>query len=80
VDIDVNETLGELEQEMLAAADKLEFEKAAMLRDQIRELKRAIDGSVPSGDARPARPVSYGRGGRKTASASGRRGPSLQNG
>jgi len=37
---DVTETLRELEEEMLAAANNLEFEKAALLRDQIRELKR----------------------------------------
>lgn len=37
---DVSETIRELEQEMLEAANNLEFEKAALLRDQIRELKR----------------------------------------
>src|SRR6266480_1157631 len=37
---DVTETLRELESEMLQAAENLEFEKAALLRDQIRELKR----------------------------------------
>ena len=49
----------ELEEEMLAAANNLEFEKAALLRDQIRELKRAIDGSEPVKGARK-QPVSYG--------------------
>ena len=48
IDIDINETLLELEEEMLGAANQLEFEKAALLRDQIRELKRAGDGSVPA--------------------------------
>ncbi len=33
------ETVAELEQEMLAAADALEFERAARLRDRIEELK-----------------------------------------
>lgn len=43
---DVTETLRQLEEEMLAAANNLEFEKAALLRDQIRELKRGTgDGS-----------------------------------
>ena len=37
---DVTETMRELEEEMLEAANNLEFEKAALLRDQIRELKR----------------------------------------
>jgi excinuclease ABC subunit B len=38
-DFDVVETILELEKEMLEAAEKLEFEKAALLRDQIKELK-----------------------------------------
>ena len=38
-DYNVVETLRELEAEMLEAADKLEFEKAALLRDQIQKLK-----------------------------------------
>jgi excinuclease ABC subunit B len=53
---DVTETLRELEEEMLAAANNLEFEKAALLRDQIRELKRG------SGEGKPEpkpRSVSY---------------------
>jgi len=41
-DFDITETLRELEKEMLAAADNLEFEKAALLRDQINQLKREI--------------------------------------
>jgi excinuclease ABC subunit B len=38
-DYNVVEILRELEAEMLEAADKLEFEKAALLRDQIQKLK-----------------------------------------
>jgi excinuclease ABC subunit B len=55
VDIDLNETIREIEQEMLTAANNLEFEKAALLRDQVRELKRALDGQPVKG----AKPVSY---------------------
>lgn len=44
---DVTQTLRELEEEMLAAANNLEFEKAALLRDQIRELKRSF-GITPA--------------------------------
>lgn len=44
VDIDVSATITELQQEMVTAANNLEFEKAALLRDQIRELKRMLDG------------------------------------
>ncbi|HYE31406.1 MAG TPA: excinuclease ABC subunit UvrB [Methylomirabilota bacterium] len=49
---DVAETLRELEAEMVEAANNLEFEKAALLRDQVRELKRSFEGaagSAPSG-------------------------------
>ena len=45
---DREELIGILETEMLAAADALEFEKAAKLRDQIAELKEAPD--LPKGN------------------------------
>ena len=38
-DYDINEVIRQLEQEMLEAAEALEFERAATLRDQIKELK-----------------------------------------
>jgi excinuclease ABC subunit B len=41
---DITETIRELEQDMVQAASNLEFEKAALLRDQIKELKRSLDG------------------------------------
>jgi len=44
-DFDVSETLRELETDMVQAAENLEFEKAALLRDQIRELKRSTGDS-----------------------------------
>jgi excinuclease ABC subunit B len=61
VDIDLNETIRELEEEMLEAANNLEFEKAALLRDQARELKRTIAGSEPvkPAGAVPRKPVTY---------------------
>lgn len=43
---DLTETLRELQEEMVAAAGKLEFEKAALLRDQISELKRTLGGGA----------------------------------
>src|SRR5947209_12219535 len=55
---DVTETLRELEAEMLQAAENLEFEKAALLRDQIRELKRMTGEKQSPGESRR---VSYGR-------------------
>jgi len=68
VDIDINETVKELEEEMLAAANNLEFEKAALLRDQIRELKRPFGEAgraAKTGMARPASGVSYRKGKRR---------------
>ncbi|MGO8838845.1 MAG: excinuclease ABC subunit UvrB [Limisphaerales bacterium] len=56
LDVDLTETVKELESEMLAAAENLEFEKAALLRDQIKELKRMLDGGAP---AKEMKPVSY---------------------
>jgi excinuclease ABC subunit B len=47
MDLDITETVRELEGEMLKAAEDLQFEKAALLRDQIKELKRMMDGSPP---------------------------------
>ncbi len=67
VDLDLSETVKELEQEMLAAANNLEFEKAALLRDQIRELKRTMEGSTARDKKEVAPgPVSYRKGRRKS--------------
>ncbi|MGO8764938.1 MAG: excinuclease ABC subunit UvrB [Limisphaerales bacterium] len=57
-DIDLSATIQELEGEMLKAAEDLQFEKAALLRDQIKELKRMINGEKP--EAR-SKPVSYSK-------------------
>ena len=62
MDVDVTETIRELEGEMLKAAEDLQFEKAALLRDQIKELKRIVDGGKPE---EKTKPVSYRRSGRK---------------
>jgi excinuclease ABC subunit B len=53
-DIDITSTIQELEIEMLKAAEDLKFEKAALLRDQIKELKHMLDGTKSE-----AKPVSY---------------------
>ncbi|MDA3924367.1 MAG: excinuclease ABC subunit UvrB [Kiritimatiellae bacterium] len=39
---DVCQTIGEMQREMLNAADALEFERAAVLRDEIKELKKMM--------------------------------------
>ncbi|MGZ8921263.1 MAG: UvrB/UvrC motif-containing protein, partial [Limisphaerales bacterium] len=60
-DFDVVETIRELEGEMLQAANNLEFEKAALMRDQIRELKRGSgDGTMA-----PQSSASYSKGKRR---------------
>ncbi len=64
-DFDVTETLRELEDEMLTAANNLEFEKAALLRDQIKELKRQFSlGGAPAkaSGTNAAASVSYRKG------------------
>jgi len=45
------EFINELEAEMLTAAEQLEFERAAGLRDRIVELKQQMGESIPEGDA-----------------------------
>lgn len=65
MDVDLTETVRELEEEMLAAANNLEFEKAALLRDQIKELKRMIDGGE-SEDQTPKKSVRYPKVGKRS--------------
>ena len=45
---DVTETIRELEAQMIEASNNLEFEKAALCRDQINELKRMVSGEPPA--------------------------------
>jgi len=56
-DLDVVQVVADMEKEMLEAAERLQFERAAMLRDQIAELQ-AVYGS-DSGVAK--KPVRYGK-------------------
>jgi excinuclease ABC subunit B len=60
---DVTETLRSLQEEMLEASNNLEFEKAALLRDQIRELKSNFGEGAEKAEA-PAREVNYKKSGR----------------
>ncbi len=46
---EIEKTIVELEEEMLAAAEELRFEYAAKLRDEIRDLKRALDQAIAAG-------------------------------
>jgi len=69
VDLDIAQTIKELEEEMLGAANNLEFEKAALLRDQIRELKRTLEGAAPApaAKAQPSKPFAYPKAGKRAA-------------
>jgi excinuclease ABC subunit B len=53
---EIERMIVELEEEMLAAAEELRFEYAAKLRDEIRDLRSALDRAIAEGRA-PARPV-----------------------
>lgn len=68
-DFIVTDVIRELEGEMAEAATKLEFERAALLRDQIRELKKQAGLNPDDGGVLPSpKKVIYGkpkRGGRK---------------
>jgi excinuclease ABC subunit B len=66
-DFDLTETLRNLQGEMLEASNNLEFEKAALLRDQIRELKTSFGEGAEKTPA-AAREVSYKKSGRKKKS------------
>jgi excinuclease ABC subunit B len=48
---EIEKTIVELEEEMLAAAEELRFEYAAKLRDEIRDLRRELDeATAPAAD------------------------------
>jgi excinuclease ABC subunit B len=57
-DFSLSETLRELEEEMMHAAANLEYERAALLRDQITELKA---GTGISKIEPKRKPVTYGK-------------------
>ncbi len=59
------EFIGELEQEMLQAAESLEFERAAELRDRILRLKQQIGEAVPVAEGSDSSP-GFARGRRRT--------------
>ncbi len=63
---DVKEVLREMESEMVAAANSLEYERAAMLRDQITELRAALPteaGTTKKGKSK--KPFKYPKAGKK---------------
>jgi excinuclease ABC subunit B len=66
-DFDLTETLRSLQEEMLEASNNLEFEKAALLRDQIRELKTSFGegGEKPQASAGEVNYKKSARGGKR---------------
>ena len=70
LDVDLTQTISELESEMLKAAEDLKFEKAALLRDQIKELKRMLEGKPEE----TSKPVSYRKSGGRPRKRSSPRG------
>jgi excinuclease ABC subunit B len=68
------EFLNELEQEMLAAAEMLEFERAAQLRDRILTLQKQMGQAIAAGDEHTPGFAHSGsrRGGRGTRGERGR--------
>jgi excinuclease ABC subunit B len=58
---DVAETIRQLEEDMLKAANNLEFEKAALMRDQIRELKRSTGQDVGGAAGAATKAVNYSK-------------------
>jgi excinuclease ABC subunit B len=53
-ELDASERIAELRAEMFAAAENLEFEKAARLRDELRILDRKVDGDGAPKSSAPA--------------------------
>jgi excinuclease ABC subunit B len=72
-DYDREELIRELEQEMLAAAEQLDFEKAAALRDHVKELKSRDVERIAAIDARPTRGGRRDSDGWKPQSLGGKR-------
>jgi excinuclease ABC subunit B len=71
------EYLNELEAEMLRAAEQLDFERAAKLRDQIVALKKRLGQAVPQGEDETgfAEPGQRRRGRHRSRSPRGKRVP-----
>ena len=68
-DFSLSEVLRELEQEMSAAAASLEYEKAALLRDQIMELKNGT--GISKLEPKQRKPVRYSKNGGAPAGGKG---------
>jgi excinuclease ABC subunit B len=61
-DVDLTETIEALRQEMFAAAEALDFEKAAKIRDQLKRLRGEAGFSEPAAKAAKGSGGAKGRG------------------
>jgi excinuclease ABC subunit B len=68
-DVDLTEIIESLRQEMFTAAEALDFERAARLRDQIKKMRGEADGAVGGLDAPPSKKngTRSGAGAKKSA-------------
>jgi excinuclease ABC subunit B len=71
-DVDVAQVIADLEREMMEAADQLEFERAALLRDQLHELKAAQAGGTADARPKPIHQTRYKIKGRRKQGNPGR--------
>ena len=73
------EYLSELEAEMLQAADNLEFERAAQLRDRVRDLQMQLGQVIPVGDeSKPGFARHKGRDGKRLRKKKTQRGRNIK--
>ncbi len=69
---DIREALREMEEEMLEAANALEYERAALLRDQMAELRAALGEGGRGGGAEKGKVYRYPKGrGRRSRKVKG---------
>ncbi len=62
-DYDVHQVIQDIEREMLEAAAALEFERAALLRDELKELRATAPGAPPDTQSRKPAPARRRSGG-----------------
>ncbi|MDE1172009.1 MAG: excinuclease ABC subunit UvrB [Verrucomicrobium sp.] len=70
---DVVDLMKELQSEMIEASNNLEYEKAALLRDQVQELKKQL--GIDKIEPREAKPAAVTYGGAKKLAAPKKKGP-----
>ena len=69
------EYISELETEMMSAADSLEFERAASIRDRIDELRDSLGEKIPESAGKREKAPRKGRGRRRRVAKLGGRIP-----